>query len=378
MRPLTSCPSLSLSMLNSIKVIGAGSIGNHLANAGRRLSKSVVLCDIDAAALKRAKSEIYPARYGNWDPEIELVLVNEAPRGSSDLIIIGTPPDSHIDLAMDALEESPKAVLIEKPLTTPSLSGLHELRVCADERGVAVFVGYDHVVSKSISQVEELVKNSEYGELITLDVDFREHWQGIFGAHPWLAGPEDSYLGYWQRGGGACGEHSHAINMWQHLSHVSHKGRIVKVFAHLDYVTDGKCEYDRICLIQVETETGMKGRIAQDVVTYPVRKEAFMQFDSGAIRWECGGDPRGDVVSHSAFKADPEKILVEKTRPDDFIAELSHIQGVLEAGADSPISLERGLDTMMVIAAAHLSAREGRVVEIDYEKSPDPDAITLA
>ena len=377
MRPLTSCLSLSLSMLNSIKVIGAGSIGNHLANAGRRLSKSVVLCDIDTAALRRAKSEIYPSRYGNWDPEIELMLVNEAPRGTSDLIIIGTPPDSHIELAMGALEESPKAVLIEKPLTTPSLSGLHALRARAKERGVAVFVGYDHVVSKSISQVEELVRNSEYGELITLDVDFREHWHGIFGAHPWLDGPEDSYLGYWRRGGGACGEHSHAINMWQHLSRVSDKGRIVKVFANLDYVTDGKCEYDRICLIQVETETGMKGRIAQDVVTYPVRKEAFMQFDSGAIRWACGGDPKGDVVSHSAFQVLPEKILVEKARPDDFIAELGHIQEALEAGTDSPISLERGLDTMMVIAAAHLSAREGRAVEIDYEKGPDPDAIKL-
>ncbi len=30
-------------------------------------------------------------------------------------------------------------------------------------------------------------------------------------AHPWLAGPQDSYLGFWRRGGGASGEHSHAI-----------------------------------------------------------------------------------------------------------------------------------------------------------------------
>jgi predicted dehydrogenase len=338
---------------------------------------SVALCDIDADALKRAKSEIYPSRYGNWDPEIELVLVNEAAKGGSDLIIIGTPPDSHIEIAMSALEESPKAVLIEKPLTTPSLQGLQELKSCAEDRGIAVFVGYDHVVSKSISRVEELAKNSEYGELITLDVDFREHWHGIFGAHPWLDGPKDSYLGYWQRGGGACGEHSHAINMWQHLSNVSQKGRIVSVSADLDYVNDGKCEYDRICLIQVETEAGMKGRIAQDVVTSPVRKEAFMQFESGAIRWECGGDPEGDLVSHGAFQALPDKVLVKKTRPDDFIAELSHIQEVVESGADSPISLQRGLDTMMIIAAAHLSAREGRKVAIDYDKGPVSGALTL-
>lgn len=362
-------------MLKSIKVVGAGSIGNHLANAGRRLNLEVVLCDIDQAALKRAKSEIYPSRYGKWDPEIELVLVDQAPKGGNDLIVIGTPPDSHIQLAMEALEESPKALLIEKPLTTPSLEGLKELKVRAETLGVAVFVGYDHVVSKSIKQVESLLKSAEYGELVTLDVDFREHWHGIFKAHPWLDGPQDSYLGYWQKGGGACGEHSHAINMWQHLSIVSEKGRIISVFAELDYVNDGKCEYDRICLINVETETGLKGRIAQDVVTFPVRKEAFMQFDSGAIRWECGGDPEGDLVSHAAFQAVSEKELVKKTRPDDFVAELSHIQGVLESGEDSPISLERGLDTMLVIAAAHLSAHEGRKVAIDYEKGPVIEAL---
>lgn len=364
-------------MLKTVKIIGAGSIGNHLANAGRRLNMSVTLCDIDPAALERAKSQIYPTRYGAWDSEIELALIDGAPIGSNDLIIIGTPPDSHIALALNALEESPKALLIEKPLTTPSLEGLRELKASADKLNIAVYIGYDHVVSKSIGQVEKLVNSTEYGELVTLDVDFREHWHGIFAAHPWLDGPEDSYLGYWKRGGGACGEHSHAINMWQHLSNMAEKGRIISVFAELDYVNNGKCEYDRICLINVETEAGLKGRIAQDVVTFPVRKEAFMQFESGAIRWECGGDPEGDLVSHGAFQAASEKELVRKTRPDDFIAELSHIRCVLESGEESPISLERGLDTMLVIAAAHLSAREGRKVAIDYEKGPILEALQL-
>lgn len=364
-------------MLNTVKIIGAGSIGNHLANAARRLNMSVVLCDIDHAALERAKTEIYPSRYGAWDSEIELTLADEAPSSGNDLIIIGTPPDSHIQLALNALEESPKALLIEKPLCTPSLEGLRELKTSAEKLGIAVYVGYDHVVSRAIGQVEELIKTSGHGELITLDVDFREHWQGIFAAHPWLEGPQDSYLGYWQRGGGACGEHSHAINMWQHLSGIAQKGRIDKVFAELDYVQDGKCEFDRICLIHVETEAGMKGRIAQDVITFPVRKEALMQFESGALRWQCGSDPEGDVVSHCVFPKLPEKLLVKKTRPDDFIAELSHIRDVFASGADSPISLERGLDTMLVIAAAHLSARESRKVGINYQKGPVVEALQL-
>ena len=46
------------------------------------------------------------------------------------------------------------------------------------------------------------------GKLQTLDVEFREYWGGIFEAHPWLNGPQDSYLGFWKRGGGAWGTFS--------------------------------------------------------------------------------------------------------------------------------------------------------------------------
>jgi Trk K+ transport system NAD-binding subunit len=62
------------------KVIGAGSIGNHLSNALRVLGHDVTLCDVDPAALQRTKTEIYPTRYGAWDEEIDLCLAGKARR----------------------------------------------------------------------------------------------------------------------------------------------------------------------------------------------------------------------------------------------------------------------------------------------------------
>jgi predicted dehydrogenase len=84
----------------NVKILGAGSIGNHLANASRRLGWNVTLCDKDPAALQRTKDDIYPSRYGQWDESIQLFISSEAPRGGFDLIFIGTPPDSHMDLAI--------------------------------------------------------------------------------------------------------------------------------------------------------------------------------------------------------------------------------------------------------------------------------------
>ena len=68
------------------------------------------------------------------------------------------------------------------------------------------------------------------------------------------------------------------------------------------------------------------------------------------------------------FGAAAEIKRFPKTRPDDFIQELSHIEAFLATGEASPISIERGLDTMLVVAATHLSARLGQSVAITYAK----------
>lgn len=361
--------------MKKVKIIGAGSIGNHLANASRAMGWSVCLCDIDPAALERTKTDIYPSRYNSWDEEIELCLVKDAPKGGFDFIFIGTPPDSHTSIALQVIEEKPAALLIEKPFCMPSLEGAQPLYERAAELGIKVFTGYDHVVARSVGHLETLVKKG-VGEIETIDVSFREHWQGIFNAHPWLDGPSDTYLGFWEKGGGACGEHSHALNLWQHLSHLVGCGRIVEVNANLEYVWEGEAHYDRIALLNVVTESGMLGRIVQDVVTRPSLKWGRIQGTERAIEWHCNAIPGADKVHYiDALTGDAEEETFEKTRPDDFIQELCHIETCLEQGIDSPISIERGLDSMLVIRAAHLSAQEGRPIKIDYSKGYVADAL---
>ena len=347
-----------------IKVIGAGSVGNHLSHAARRLGWNVVLCDRDPGALVRARAEIYPGRYGEWDDAIELCEMGSEPNGNFDLIVVGTPPDSHVALAIEALQEKPKAILVEKPLCTPDLDGVQSLCYEARERGIPIFTGYDHVVARSTMATEWIIKNV-VGDVLSLDVAFREHWAGILRAHPWLDGPADSYLGYWERGGGASGEHSHALNLWQHLAHVSGAGRVVEVSAALDYVRADGMNYDRTCFVNLRTEHGLMGRVVQDVITRPPLKWARVQGADGAVEWRCNAGPDADTVT---VFGDSEQIEVfPKTRPDDFIQELTHIETMLSSGSDaSPISLERGLETMLVVAAAHASARLHRSMSIAY------------
>lgn len=364
-------------MDRKVKIIGAGSIGNHLSNASRVMGWSVDLVDVDAAALERTRTQIYPDRYGKWDEQIHLFQTKDAPIGGYDLIFIGTPPDVHVRLALEALEERPRAILIEKPVCGPDLAGANDLFERARALGVAVFVGYDHVVGKASRLASQLAGTSGLGNIATLDVEFREHWGGIFNAHPWLSGPADSYLGFWERGGGASGEHSHAINLWQHFAIEIGAGRIVEVQAVLDMVNDGKVSYDRICAMNLRTENGLVGRCVQDVVTQPPRKWARLQYVAGHVEWQCGREPGVDVVTATLPGKVQTEQRVTKTRPDDFVEELRHIEAALAADpAASPIAIGRGLDTMMVVAAAHLSHRTGRKVRIDYSQGYRAEALS--
>lgn len=357
-----------------VKIHGAGSIGNHLANASRRLGWSVDLVDIDPDALERTRGSIYPSRYGSWDPAIALHTAAAAPRDGHDLICIGTPPDVHLPLALAALQERPKALLIEKPLCGPGLEDCQRLADQAAAAGVAVFVGYDHAVGRAAGLALE--QAGAIGALTTLDVEFREYWGGIFAAHPWLAGPWDSYLGYWRRGGGASGEHSHAANLWQSFAHALGAGRVVQVQASLDIVADGRVDYDRLCLMNLVTESGLQGRCVQDVVTDPPRKWARLQGTDGFVEWVCGFEPGVDAVRARIPGGVSIEQRVAKTRPDDFIAELRHIESALAGDpAASPIALVRGLETMLVVAAAHLSHSSGRRVAIDYTRGWSPAAL---
>ena len=348
-----------------VKIYGAGSIGNHLSNASRACGWSVDLVDSDPSALERTRTKIYPERYGVWDESIRLFESKNAPVGGYDLVMIGTPPESHVSLALSAVKERPRAILVEKPFCTPDMKQAQELHDLARENNIPIFTGYDHVVGQASEKFSELIHG--VGEIETLDVEFREYWGGIFAAHPWLDGPSDSYLGFWNRAGGACSEHSHGINLWQHFAHVMGAGRVTEITGTLSYVSNENVEYDNLAFINLKTENGLVGRVVQDVVTSPPRKWARLQGSEGYVELQCGYKAGVDAVFSGSSKAGAAEYMFPKTRPDDFIHELRHIASHVGSNlGPSPISIERGLETALLIAAAHLSSREKRTVSIDY------------
>ncbi|MDP3793463.1 MAG: Gfo/Idh/MocA family oxidoreductase [Candidatus Uhrbacteria bacterium] len=354
-----------------IKVIGAGSIGNHLSQACRRMGWEVMVVDRDEQALKRMKEEIYPKRYGAWDEAIQQFTPDKAPKGGFDVMLIGTPPDFHLSVATAVLrDEAPRVLQIEKPLCSPTLEGMSEfLEQVRKHPDTKIIVGFNHLLSEQTVKMEEIIKQGLIGQPLLMDCEFRSHWKNIFDAHPWLKGPQDTYLGYWKRGGGAGGEHAHGISMWQHAAHLVGAGRVTEVGALVEYITENGAEYDRTCFMNLKTENGLVGRLIQDVITLPKKKFLQIQGTKGSLLWDNDVSKTLDQVSIQLHGKDREMFDIAKSRTDEFFREIQHIDQLLNGATrieDSPIRLQRALDTMAVLAAAHQSEREKRVITVDY------------
>jgi predicted dehydrogenase len=359
-----------------IKIVGAGSIGNHIAHAAVGRGWQVTLTDIDPAALERTRSSTYPGRYGAWNDAILLKDSRAALGDKADLVFIGTPPDTHIALANAELDAAPpRALLIEKPLCGPDLKGCAALLARTRQSGIFAGVGYNHTLTGNTLRAEELLRAGATGPVVALSARTREHWGGIFNAHPWLSGPADGYLGFAARGGGAAGEHSHGINIWQHFAHAVGAGKIEEVTGLLDMVEDGKVNYDRLVMAGFKTAEGLVGEVIQDVVTAPPEKLCRIQGRDGFVEWRVNYQPGFDaVISGDGERSEVQ--LLAKTRADDFKTEIEHLEAILDGRRqDSPIALERGLDTMLVIAAIFRSHATGRKVRIDWSAGYVPDAL---
>jgi predicted dehydrogenase len=347
-------------MTARVKVIGAGSIGNHLGHGCRTLGMDVTICDIDRSALERARDVIYPNRYGAWDDAITLATPDELTGQAFDIVIVGTPPATHLKVATAELETTrPGVILIEKPLAHPSSIDIEEFIAAADRSDTRLLVGYNQRLKPNTKHFVQLSTTLDLGELRGLSSNMLESWDGILKAHFWMKSERDSYLAFTDQGGGALLEHSHALNLFLYFADVLGQGRVTDVVADIEWVTHEDGRYDRDSALSLTLESGLVGTVRQDLHTWPASKEAIATFDKGALVWSMGDS--SDRVEHRS----PGGELVEgwdfpKTRHDDFIGELEHLRSVWEnPTSESPIGLGEGLAVMDVILAAFESSQSG-------------------
>ena len=92
---------------------------------------------------------------GEWDKNIVTSPNKEITDQHFDYVFVGTPPDTHLEVAKHVLNKyKASTVMIEKPLTSPNINDIEHLFKLIQTKPNGNFVGYTHSVSKVINKLE--------------------------------------------------------------------------------------------------------------------------------------------------------------------------------------------------------------------------------
>ena len=312
--------------MKKILIFGAGSIGNHMAFACRKLGYDVCVTDKDQMALNRMKKKIYPKRYGKWDNNIRTFKLNKILSYNLiyDLVIIGTPPSTHLDIYNYCKKKiSFNKILIEKPLFHIKEKKLDSFK--RDLNKKLIFCGYNHSISPSFEYFENnILKHIKF--INKIEVKWCEAWDGILRAHFWMKDESKSYLGNYKQGGGALQEHSHGLHL---LFLVLKKNKInlsnIKLKKNIFFSKNKK--YDLISSISGYNKKKYFS-YKTDLITFPAEKMIAIYGKNSKIIWVCNYKQNADLVRIYKNNIINYEKFFKKTRSSEFENEIKQIMKI--------------------------------------------------
>lgn len=340
--------------MKNVLIFGSGSIGNHLANACRKINLSVSVTDISNDALLRMKKKIYPSRYKKWDEKIELIdfeFVFKIKK-KFDLIIVGTPPSTHLNLIRQISNNiNFDKLMIEKPLTT-YLNKLNKKQMNYLRSKKKIFIGYNHSISKSFIYYQKLIGKINIKDIKMIDVNWREGWNGILNAHFWNKNEFSSYLGNLNEGGGCIHEHSHGIHLITCLTQILNfklptKKNIFKNF----YYKNNNIYYDNYVNVNWKYSNFSISYIS-DLISEPADKSVCVYTKTKKYELIFNYKKKFDLIKITNLTSNLVKLkYFKKNRSTDFVNEINYIMSVntQKKYNNSVINASKGVETQKLI-----------------------------
>jgi predicted dehydrogenase len=320
----------------TVAVCGFGSIGKrHAANAARLGARVVV------AAHTPRNAEPLCRRMG--------YLLCESPDEAialADAVIVATPTDQHIPLALRAARAR-KAIFLEKPIAADR-RGVERLRTAA--RGLVVEIGCQLRAHPALKILARELAAKRGGRVLA--------FRGCVGQRldEWRPGSDyrRSYSADARRGGGALLDLIHEIDLVGWLC-----GRVDRVAARLSRVSDLDVRAEDLANLLLECRGGAVGSLQLDMLS-PVYRRSFEIVCARAVyEWDYVAGVltrRAPTVVRELWRA-PASF----ERNDLFVAHLRHFLGRVRGSRAEPLcSLASGIAALDVALAARASSLDDR------------------
>lgn len=347
-------------------IVGLGSAGHTLHIPALRRIPSVSIdgaCDLDPGYRARAESSWGIRTFDDYG----IMLAQVKP----DLVVIGTPPHSHAEFCIMALEAGAD-VICEKPFVTSLIEGEGVL-AAAERTGRSVAVNHEFREMPIFQAIRQRVGSPGIGDLRVVQM-----WQ-LMDMAPW---EESGWRGRLR--------HRTIFEAGVHLIDLAmalFEEKPTAVTASTTSAGAHPSEVDAVAVVTLEFSRGRIAHLSQNRLCKGERQYFEVRADcaDASLRASFGGRAR---VSAGLFRSSRPHIRAElgvsgiawveqgtrrkriARNPRDPGGKAT--QSVFEDTIDAfrscrapPTSAEFALETLEVTAAAYLSAAEGRRIRLD-------------
>ena len=344
------------------KSVGIGCIGAGFIMADCHLVayRNAGFNPIAIAARRREQAESVAARHRIthvYSDYLEL-LANPA----VEVVDVAVPPDLQFDVVRDIVQHAShiRGVLAQKPLGVNYAQACEIVRLCR-EAGITLAVNQNMRYDQSVRACRSLLVRGDLGEPVLATIDMRAipHWM------PWQARQGWVTLRIMSI------HHLDTFRFWF--------GDPVRVFASVR--PDPRTTFvheDGICLYILEYASGLRAMGCDDVWSGPAKEGAASDI---GIHWRIEGTAgmaRGTIGWPSYPERTPSTLDYTTTAsnewqqprwnevwfPDAFVGPMAQLLCALENRSPPEISGDDNLNTMALVEACYLSAREHRAIEL--------------
>lgn len=338
----------------NVAIVGTGGIANAHAAA---ISGQPGLALVAAIDINPGQASQFAEKWGI--PHIAASMGQALEAGRVDLVVICTPPSSHMPLALEALALDLN-VVVEKP-PAMSLAQIHELQAAEDLSTGSVSCIFQHRFSSAVKRLAALRESGALGRpLVGVCNTLWFRNQAYFDV-PWR--------GLWDvEGGGPT--MGHGIHQFDLLLHLWGPWSQVSAFASK---LARKTDTEDVSAAVVQFESGALATVINSVISPRETSVIRLDFENATLELEHlygYGEKNWKLTPAPGH----EHLLAlwddGENQPSGHGAQYAVIAESLSSGTLAPVSLREALPTMELAAAIYASSIGGRTIargEIDNQ-----------
>jgi len=344
-----------MTQAKKVAFIGAGRVTTHHCKMLAEVKEMALAAVCD---LIEERGRPLAEQYGvPWFDNYHRMLT-EVP--DIDVVTIATPSGMHYEHASDVIGRYRKNIVVEKP-TFMRPDQMRRAYALAAEKGCKIFPVYQNRYNRAVRCVRRAVERGELGDVRMASA--RVRW-----CRPQRYYDRDPWRGTWSHDGGALTNQGvHYIDILRHLG-----GEVKRVNA-IAATLGVEVEVEDTITAVFEFEAGGMGVIEITTAARPDDFEASVSIVGSKGLAVVSGEATNKLIT---FSPDPDRCETE-SEEFEIVYGYGHremyrdIVGVLNRGAEPPVSFEDGMRTLALLHGIYRSAEVGDWVDISEDNQSE-------